>query len=124
MELNNYIENKINKLSYSIELQSYLIQILKKPSIDLHNTIIILEYAKAYNNYNFNKFQQIGDWILFSQSIYPNSLNGGTFEYFTSIGQISYFQCYKILKKQWKIYEELSDLLPDIIIDLNKAWYY
>ena len=92
---------------------------------DLSNKNIILEFAQAKNNYNFNKFQEIGDWILYGLSIFPKYFKNASEEYYITIGQNSYYKCFKMLNNKWPLFEELSDNLELIIknIKSNNNFY-
>lgn len=75
---------------------------------DLSKKSITLEYIKAKEEYDFARFQNIADWILFVRTTYPKSINASP-EYYDTIAQCSYYKCYTIMNKQWPCFEELAD---------------
>ena len=111
-----YLENRIN-LNYSKETRAYIINVLHKPGKDLSKEILALVYAEAKNRYKFDKFQELADWILFCRAVFPKQLDSEG--YLNSLAQLSYWNCYKLLNKQWKLYEELADSFPKIIEEIK-----
>jgi len=115
--LRNYFENAFEDLPVQNELKAYMVSIFAKyqyANYDLSKTSLTLEYALAKNDRDFEKFQNVGDYIFFVNSLYPESLKYASKDYYYSIGQMSYSQCHSILNKQWKIYEQLADQFIDL----------
>ena len=118
--LEDFFINKINKLSCRDDTKAYIVNLFSNINTNnLSNEIICLEYLNAREKYNFEKYQNIGDWILFVKTLYPTSLNNASEDYYFSLAQSSYYKCYIMINKSWKLYEELSDNLPIIIKDLS-----
>ena len=116
-----YFKPVIDKLTYSAELNAYLFNLLIeiKKSYDFSKDSLTLKYIEAQNQYNFELYQKLGDWILFCQVNMPNHLNNAEEKYYNSLAQNSYYSCYIILKRQWKLFEELADTYPTIVKDLR-----
>jgi len=116
-----YFKPVIDKLAYSSELNSYLLNLLVNASKleNFSNNSLTLKYIEAQANYNFNSYQALGDWILFCQVYAPAHLKGAEEKYYNALAQNSYYSCYVLLKKQWKLFEELADLYPEVIKDLR-----
>jgi len=115
--LRNYFANAFETLPVQYELKAYMVSIFAKyqyANYDLSKSSLTLEYALAKNEKDFEKFQNVGDYIFFVNSLYPESLKNASKDYYYSIGQMSYSQCYSILNKQWKIYEQLADQFIDL----------
>jgi len=111
--LDDLFNRKLIKLKTCKEItKSYIISVLKKYITNknyFNNQTIGIEYLQAQLNTDFAKFQNIGDWIFFIQSNYPDFFEKSSTSYYTSLGQSSYYKCYKILNKQWVLFEELAD---------------
>lgn len=92
-------------------VKSYIVSIFSKYKTvyyDLSKDSITIQYGLAKQNNNFEKFQSIADWLFFANALFPESLNAASKDYYYSIGQLSYFNCYRIIR-QFTIYEVLAD---------------
>lgn len=124
--LERFFTEKINVLQNREDTKAYIVSTFlkyKASEDDLSQNILALEYAKAKFEHNFNKFQKLADWILFTKSLYPESLNNASEEYYLSLAQSAYYKCYLIINRSWVLFEELADKLPDIINHLNAEFY-
>lgn len=102
--------------------KAYITQVFsnaKKEKIDYSKESLTIIYAKARNEHRFDLFQNLGDWILFSRSLYPQNLNSASVDYYNAIAQDSYYKCYRIMNKKWIIFEELADRFPHIVNTLQ-----
>ena len=109
--LNYYFTKKLSGLSCDEITKSYIISIFSKyktAHYDLSKDSITLQYSLAKSNNDFEKFQTIADWLFFANAIFPDVLKNASKDYYYSIGQLSYFSCYRIVR-QFKIYEFLAD---------------
>jgi len=109
--INNYFADVLKNIACDEKVKSYIISIFSKyktSHYDLSKDSITIQYSSAKSNNNFEKFQTVGDWLFFANSIFPESLNGASKDYYYSIGQLSYFNCYRIIH-EWQIYESLAD---------------
>ncbi len=68
-----------------------------------------LLYIKAKEKQDFVSYQSLADYIFFASAIFPESLSDASDDYYITIGQLSYYSCYKLLNRQWHLYECLSD---------------
>jgi len=110
--LNNFFYEVFDELKCQPDTKAYIVSIFTKykaADFDLSKDSITLTYAQAKDKRDFMIFQNLGDWIFFSQSFLPEHLNNASKEYYQSIGRLSYYSCYQIINKQWKLFEELSD---------------
>lgn len=110
MNLNLFFETILKDLNCKNETRAYIVSIFLKyqnSNFDLSDRSITIEFFEARNIYNFEKFQNLGDWIFFYNSVFDNSNK----KYFDEIGKESYAYCYKIVK-QWELFNELSVKLP------------
>jgi len=80
---------------------------------DMSSQSVVLAYRDAAATGDFASFQRLGDWVLFVDIAYPQHIDRsrGVVE---SLGQQSYYSCYRIMMGRWRIYEELADGLPRI----------
>jgi len=118
-----YFKPMIDKLNYSSELNAYLLSVLVQinKSEDFSKDSLTIKYIEAQAKYNFQLYQAIGDWILFCQTYAPQHLSSADEKYYNALAQSSYYACYIILKRQWKLFEELADLYPAVIKDLRDS---
>jgi hypothetical protein len=120
--LEKFFADKVRCVPCQEDTKAYIVSTFvgfKKyePKNNLHSKSITLEYNKAQLEHSFKLYQQIGDWILFAKSMYPESLTASG-EYYDSIARLSYYKCYGIVK-QWKLYEELADKFPLVVKHLH-----
>lgn len=114
--LNDYFQVELQKLECEDELRAYIVSIFSKyrsASTDLSKHSVTVEYSLAKFERDFSKFQNIGDWIFFTNTLYPESLSHASKSYYHSVGQMSYYSCYTIVRN-WKLYEQLADRFVDL----------
>lgn len=107
--------------------QAYIVGIFGKyrtADFDLSKESLTLKFAEARTQRDFAKFQTIGDWIFFSQSLMPQHLHYASKDYYDTVARLSFYSCYQLLNRQWQVYEELADdfvpLNKEVSIRLNK----
>jgi hypothetical protein len=100
----------------------YILSIFSSPEKikNLSGQSITLLYADALARNDFAKFNTIGDHLLFIEAFAPLNLNGAEPEYYETVAQMSYYQCYKLTKRKLYMYEELADNFNKIV---NKMRY-
>lgn len=82
---------------------------------DMSKCSVVVAYADATFTGSFDKHRRIGDWALWSNTFsVPDEVT-------RVLGQRSYEACYRILRGQWVVYEELASGLPDIASFARKA---
>jgi hypothetical protein len=114
--LNDYFQIELQKLECEDELKVYIISIFSKYKTsenDLSKQSLTIEYASAKFKRDFAKFQDIGDWIFYTNTLYPESLNNASRNYYYSVGQMSYYSCYTMVR-DWKLYEQMADRFIDL----------
>jgi hypothetical protein len=110
--LTSFFDEILQPLSCENATKAYIISIYTKyrrADHDLSKDSLTLLFAQAKEKQDFMSFQDIGDWIFFTNTIIPLHLKNASSDYYHTLGQISYYSCYKLIKKQWKLFEELSD---------------
>lgn len=110
--INDFFEEKLNDLNCQEDTRAYIISIYakyKNSDFDLSKDSITLLFAQARKKHNFYDYQNLGDWVFFSNTFAPNHLNAASKDYYDTVGRISYYSCYNLINKKWKLFEELSD---------------
>lgn len=116
-----YFKPIVDNFKYSKELNSYILSVLIeiKKNNDFSKDSLTLKYIEAQRKYNFQLYQSLGDWILFCQINMPDHLKHAEEVYYNAIAQNCYYSCYRLLNRQWKLFEELADTYPNLISDLR-----
>lgn len=114
--LNANITNFFDELLCDLECQNdtraYIISIYNKyksSEFDLSKDSITLMFSEARNKRDFLKYQNIGDWIFYTNTLAPSHLKFASKDYYDTMARLSYYSCYKIINKQWRLFEELAD---------------
>ena len=110
--LNTFFSNKLENLQCDDDTRAYIVSVLerfKTASTDYSKDSLTLLYAEAKFRQDFYTFQNIGDWLFFCNTLFPEHLNKASQEYYHTIGQLSYYSCYKLINCQWKLYERMAD---------------
>jgi hypothetical protein len=120
--IEKFFIEKVNSVPCQEDTRAYIVSIFvgfyASDHKDFSKDSLTLEYAKAQSEYNFELFQQIADWILFVKTMYPKSLVVSN-EYYDTLARLSYYKCYRILDRQWKLFEELADRFPIVVKHLR-----
>jgi hypothetical protein len=108
-----FFSKELDTLDCLSETKAYIVSIFSKYMKSAHDDFsresLTLLYSKAREEHNFIIYQNLGDWIFFSQTMFPKSLDAASPEYYQTIARSSYYSCYKLINKKWKVFEELSD---------------
>lgn len=110
--VNKFFEEILTGLECQSDTQAYIISIYgkyKSAEFDLSKDSITLQFAQARSKQDFLTYQNLGDWIFFSNTLAPSHLKYASKEYYDTVARVSYYSCYKLINKQWKLFEELSD---------------
>jgi hypothetical protein len=110
--LNSFFSETLRDLPCSEETRAYIISIFYKyrmSNADLSKDNLTLLFAQARFNQDFLTYQNIGDWIFYSKSMYPEHLHRASEDYYYNIARLSYYSCYKLIDRKWKLYEQLAD---------------
>lgn len=76
---------------------------------DLSKESVTIVFANAKQRLDFSSFQNLADWIFFMRSFAPDHLSSASEEYYETVARLSYYRCYLLINKQWKLFEEMSD---------------
>jgi len=110
--LNYFFDDVLQDLPCQSDTKAYITGIFSKykdPSFDLSKDSVTIIYAQARDKQDFSQFQNLGDWIFFSKTFVPGVLHGASDEYYRTVGRMSYYTCYRMINRQWKLFEEMAD---------------
>lgn len=110
--LTTFFDEVLDELPCQSDTKAYIVSVFtkyKKADFDLSKDSITLTFSQARNKQDFSTFQNIGDWIFFSKTLISPHLHYASEDYYTTIARLSYYSCYKLINKQWRLFEELAD---------------
>lgn len=110
--LNTFFSTQLENLECDDDTRAYIVSVLdrfKTASTDYSKDSLTLLYADAKFKQDFYTFQNIGDWLFFCNTLFPEHLNKSSQDYYYAIGQLSYYSCYRLINRQWKLYEKMAD---------------
>jgi hypothetical protein len=116
-QLSSWFDDRLQHIRCARETRAYITGVLMERvrlGGDMPGRSIVLEYYEASQNGDFESFQRIGDWVLWSGVVTPGVFEAHG-EVYESLGRLSYYACYRILQRRWQLYEELADELPRIV---------
>lgn len=111
-DLNSFFSTQLKNLKCDDDTKAYIISVLsrfKSSSVDYSKESLTVLYAEAKFRQDFYTFQNIGDWLFFCNTLFPEHFSNASSDYYYSIGRLSYYSCYKLINKQWKLYEKMAD---------------
>lgn len=120
--LNSFFTAQLESLDCNADTRAYIIGVLdnfKSADRDFSTTSITLLYSEAKYRQDFYTFQRVADWLLFCSTLFPESLNNASPDYYYSIARLSYYNCYKMIRS-WKLFENLSDEFIVLTSDSRK----
>lgn len=94
---------------------------MRSSSHDHSNESITILFSRAKEQNSFAMYQELGDWLLFTKTLFPKYLTGASSDYFDVVAQISYDRCYRIVNKRWDVFEELADRFPNVVEHLHSV---
>jgi len=114
--LDAWFTERLRTLDCSPETIAYVAGVLKaqahpRHSEDLSNESIVVAYSAARSSGDFVSYQRLGDWVLFVDIAMPGSM-GNQRDLIEVVGRLSYSACYRLVNRQWPVFDELSDRLP------------
>lgn len=110
--ITNFFEELLIDLECQRDTKAYIISIYgkyKSADFDLSKDSITLLFAQARHKQDFLTYQNLGDWIFFANTLAPYHLKFANKDYYDTVARLSYYSCYKLINRQWKLFEELSD---------------
>ena len=110
--LNNFFEELLTDLECQRDTKAYIISIYgkyKSAEFDLSKDSVSLLFAQARSKHDFLSYQNLGDWIFFANTIAPKHLHHASKDYYDTVARLSYYSCYKLINREWKLFEVLCD---------------
>lgn len=111
-KLNTFFGDILSELPCQSDTRAYIVGVFerqKKPDWQLAHNSITLTFAQAREKQDFITFQNLADYIFFIKTFAPAHFQDASEDYYRTIGQISYYNCYRLINKQWRCFEELAD---------------
>lgn len=122
-ELADWFDRRLRHVRCGRDTRAYLTSLMTErltATGDMSDESVVLAYHDARNQGRFEDFQRIGDWVVWTGIIVP-AYHDEHGEVYESIGRLSYYACYRILQRQWTLYEELADELPRIVDEIRRT---
>lgn len=110
--LNSFFDELLIDLECQRDTRAYIVSIYgkyKTADFDLSKDSVTLQFAQARTKQDFLIYQNLGDWIFFINTTAPQHFQFASKEYYDTIARLSYYSCYKLFNRQWKLFEELAD---------------
>jgi len=124
INLLDFLNQKLETVSCQNDTKAYITSIFKRytsAEFDFSQESVTLLYAEARERQDFSGFQNIGDWLFFSESMFPASLNGASEDYYHTLARSSYYRCYTLISRKWRLFEELSDNYQYLVTQTKTA---
>lgn len=123
--LEGWFADRLRGLSYRPETLAYVAGVMKalghpREGDDMSRRSVVLAYAEARRTGDFVTYQRIGDWVLWADALVPESIAAEKDAVLT-LGRLSYYACYRLMRYKWDVYEELADDLPRITARVRRA---
>ena len=115
--LTEFFQEVLRDLECQQDTQAYIVGIFGKyrtTTFDLSHYSVSTLFAQARSNHSFFDYQNLGDWLFWQLTINPENLHHASRDYYDTIAQLSYDACYRLINRQWKLYQELADALPQL----------
>lgn len=110
--ITSFFDELLCDLNCQSDTKAYIVSIYgkyKTAKFDLSKDSITLMFAQARTNQDFLTYQNLGDWIFFANTLAPQHLQSASKDYYDTVARLSYYSCYKLINRQWKLFEELAD---------------
>lgn len=110
-----WFEERLGDLPQSLETKAYVVSVFTRFVVttadDMSDESVVLSFKRAQETADFGKFQRIGDWVLWVETFMPDAVKN-KHQVVETFGRLAYSACFRLLKRQWPLYEELADELP------------
>lgn len=110
--IEDFFAEQLSTLACDDHTRAYIVSVLSRfrsTVDDLSNESLTLRYSHARERHSFTEFQRIGDYLFFCQSVYPQSLQGASVDYYHSVARGAYHSCYRLMNRSFQLYERLAD---------------
>ena len=110
--ITNFFDELLTDVKCQNDTRAYIVSIygkFKTAQFDLSKDSITLLFAQGRNNQDFLAYQNLADWIFFANTMVPEHLKHASKDYYDTVARLSYYSCYKLINRQWKLFEEMAD---------------
>jgi hypothetical protein len=110
--ISSFFDELLCDLHCQRDTKAYIVSIYgkyKSAEFDLSKDSVTLLFAQARDKQDFLGYQNLGDWIFFANTIAPQHLQHASKDYYDTVARLSYYSCYKLINREWKLFEELAD---------------
>lgn len=122
-DLTKFFEETLSDLTCQQDTKAYIISIFNKyqaSDCDYSKHSVTALFAQARNNHDFLTYQNLGDWIFFINTLAPQHFSSASKDYYDTVARLSYYSCYRLINRQWKLFEELADNLIILENEIKK----
>ena len=110
--ISGFFDELLVGLECQNDTKAYIVSIYgkyKTTEFDLSKDSVTLLFAQARSKQDFLTYRNLGDWIFFANTIAPQHLQFASKDYYDTVARLSYYSCYQLINRQWKLFEELAD---------------
>lgn len=119
--LEDWFCRSLEAVEASPDARAYLVALfssMRSAQEDMSKESIVLAFAQARDTGEFMKFQRIGDWVMWGMAFAPESFDVPKVA--VDLGRLSYYTCWRLTQKEWRVYEELADEMPRLSRELRR----
>lgn len=112
--LTAFFEEALVDLNCRADTKNYLIHLysdFRSTQNDLSQNNLTILFAQAKTNNDFRLHQQLADYIFWAKTMVPRHFNNSN-DYYENMARLSYYSCYRLINRQWLLYEDLADNFP------------
>lgn len=121
-DLSSFFQERLSDIKCQRDTKSYIIGIFTKyrsSDQDFSQCNITCLFAQAREHHNFATYQNLADWLFFVNSLNPEHLKHASSDYYDTVAKLSYYSCYRLINRQWKLFEELADRFTELTQDVR-----
>ncbi len=110
--LDKFFTTVLEDLPCDPKTRAYIVSIFTKyktSEFDMSDRSITMIFNEARMKHDFLTYQSLGDWLFFCRVEFPDHLCYASDDYYVSIGRLSYYACYRLINRQWQLFERLAD---------------
>ena len=107
-DLEEFWHRQLERVECDSFARAYLSNLLARP-VDLSDCSLSIVFLEAKQRQDFEQFQNLGDYLFFAKSCYPEALSGASEEYYQSLARLSYYSCFRLINRKMFVYEYLAD---------------
>lgn len=118
--LNTWFEEELRSLKCQDATRSYIVALLSQYR-NQTGTLesFTLAFKDARDTGKFDKFQALGDWLFWLQAMSPDSIDNTQRGYVSSLAQLSYATCNRLLNNKWPLFSEMATRYFELAADVN-----